>query len=241
MRSWLSTCSGAWKNTGLNLFLNTLREGIQLVRARPVIRLLLFTGLFYGMFSEAFDRLWQKHLLDNAVFPSLGGLSTLMWFGIISLIDQVLSIGVTEVVIRKVDTTNARSNTRFLMVVTAGMVVSLFTFANGVGFAVLLTARLVFGLLRGLIGPVYDTWMNQHLESKTRATVLSMAGQVDAIGQLSGGPALGVVGLRASTRAAITASAIILSPAVAIFWRALRLPDVPVAEPIEAEVQPAGD
>ena len=79
----------------------------------------------------------------------------------------------------------------------------------------LTTAWLIFGLLcytwagkfwpgpgddsavdaaRSVIGPVYTTWVNQSLDSRVRATVISMSSQVDAIGQIGGGPLVGVIG-----------------------------------------------
>ena len=61
-----------------------------------------------------------------------------------------------------------------------------------------------------------------------RATVLSMSGQVDAIGQVVAGPALGIVGNLISVRAAISAAALVLSPVLFLYNRALRQDDQPV-------------
>ena len=43
-------------------------------------------------------------------------------------------------------------------------------------------------------GPIFTGWVNRSLDPATRATVLSMGGQVDALGQLTGGPLIGMVG-----------------------------------------------
>ena len=78
------------------------------------------------------------------------------------------------------------------------------------------------GVLRNLIGPLYDTWINQRLDSRVRATVISMSGQVDAVGQIAGGPGVGYIGHTISIRAALLTSAFLLTPVLALFVRALR-------------------
>jgi DHA3 family tetracycline resistance protein-like MFS transporter len=67
--------------------------------------------------------------------------------------------------------------------------------------------------------PIYMAWLNQRLESNTRATVLSMSGQVDALGQIVGGPGVGAVGL-VSLRAAIVLTAALLAPVLLLYVRA---------------------
>ena len=81
---------------------------------------------------------------------------------------------------------------------------------------------LAVGVLRNLIGPLYDTWINQRLDSRVRATVISMSGQVDAVGQIAGGPGVGYIGNTISIRAALLTSAFLLTPVLALFVRALR-------------------
>ena len=51
-------------------------------------------------------------------------------------------------------------------------------------------------------------WLNEQItDSSVRATVLSISGQADAIGQAGGGPVLGVVGNLWGIRAALVAGA----------------------------------
>src|SRR6266540_3312317 len=61
------------------------------------------------------------------------------------------------------------------------------------------------------------TWMNRHVESGVRATVLSFEGQMNAVGQVVGGPALGAVGSAVSVRAALLGSAITLLPSAGLY------------------------
>ena len=89
-------------------------------------------------------------------------------------------------------------------------------------------------VFRSINSPLYTTWVNQRLDPQVRATVLSMSSQVDAIGQITTGPALGLVGSLVSVRAAITASGLLLAPILGLFVRALRMPEAPLAA--EAEI-----
>ena len=92
-----------------------------------------------------------------------------------------------------------------------------------IGFVLMGNLWLAFGMLwlRGvagtLIGPVSAAWMNRNLDSSLRATVISMEGQANAIGQVVGGPPLGGVGSRFSVATAIVASGLVLSPVVALY------------------------
>jgi hypothetical protein len=69
--------------------------------------------------------------------------------------------------------------------------------------------------------PIYMTLINLHIDQRLRATVLSIAGQADAIGQFVGGPAIGAIGTFYSLRAAMVAAGAVLSPALLLYWRML--------------------
>jgi DHA3 family tetracycline resistance protein-like MFS transporter len=76
--------------------------------------------------------------------------------------------------------------------------------------------------LRNLVGPLTDVWVNQRLDSDVRATVLSMTGQVDAVGQIAGGPLIGLVASLFSVPAAIAISGLLLTPALPLIRAADR-------------------
>ena len=78
---------------------------------------------------------------------------------------------------------------------------------------------------RNVIGPFYTAWANQRLDSAVRATVFSMSSQVDAIGQIAGGPVVGLIGSQISTRAALLASSFILTPVLGLYARTTRRTD----------------
>ena len=59
------------------------------------------------------------------------------------------------------------------------------------------------------------------LDPRTRATINSMGGQADAIGQVAGGPVLGVIGNR-SVPIALGVSGLLRLPALLLYARAIR-------------------
>ena len=68
--------------------------------------------------------------------------------------------------------------------------------------------------------PLQTAWINQKLDSKIRATVHSMFGQVDAIGQILGGPIVAAIAALGSAVAALAASSLMLTPALLFIRRA---------------------
>jgi MFS transporter, DHA3 family, tetracycline resistance protein len=77
----------------------------------------------------------------------------------------------------------------------------------------------VIDALRDVRNPFNTAWVNQKLDSKVRATIHSMTGQVDSFGQIAGG-SVGFVARFFSVVAAITTSGLLLTPAMFLISRA---------------------
>ncbi|MBI5930925.1 MAG: MFS transporter [Chloroflexi bacterium] len=204
---------------------HTFKNGAKLVRMRPALMTFLGISFIGGLYSEGFDRLRDAHLLRNFSFPDLtlpvvGDLKPVVWFGIINVVGMLMSAAVTEVLRRRVNTRNERLISRILLTSDAIMIVGILSYAWAGSFAVAVGALLLARLMRTLPGPLYQTWLNQHIDSDVRATVLSMDSQLNALGQIAGGPAVGAVGSYISIRAALTISAFILSPGLYLYHRA---------------------
>jgi DHA3 family tetracycline resistance protein-like MFS transporter len=84
-----------------------------------------------------------------------------------------------------------------------------------------------------MIDPLYTAWVNQRLDSRLRATVISMSGQVDAIGQVASGPLVGMIGSLFSVQAAISLTGFILSPVLVLLARTRRIEIEPLDEAAE--------
>lgn len=214
--------------------LHTLRSGFGMLRRRPALWNILLIGLFFGLYSEGYDRLWVKHLTDN-ILPSGGSqIDPVSLVGLISAGGALLSIAATELIRRRLDTTRPNANARIMLVASAMMVIGLITFAQARSLVLAVGMIWLIDVFRSLNSPLYTTWVNQRLDPQVRATVLSMSSQVDAIGQITSGPALGVIGSKISVRAAITASGLLLAPILGLLIRALRLPAEPAPEITES-------
>lgn len=199
---------------------HTFKEGIKAVRARPRLMTILGIGLLYGLYSEGFDRLWVKHILDTFELPVLFGQTDVAFFGLLRAGSMVLSIFATRFVEKRIDTGSPLAIGRATLGITFGISAGLIGFALSPIFAVTIIAYWFISVLRNVAGPLYSTWVNQKLDPNTRATVLSMSSQVDAIGQMGGGPLAAAVAGAVSVVAAIITSGLLLLPALPLIGRA---------------------
>ncbi|MBI1927307.1 MFS transporter, partial [Candidatus Poribacteria bacterium] len=201
---------------------HTLRNGIQLVRRRPALITILSIGGIYGMFSEGFDRLWTPHVLENFTLPSLGKFQPVVWFGIINAVSMLLTLVVTELARQRLDTSSHLSVARALFAINTVLIAGIVAFGVAGHFALALATLWIISPLRRMNAPIYTAWVNQRLDPKVRATVISMSSQADALGQIIGGPIVGAIGKAVSVRAAIVVAGIVLSPALLLYARTMR-------------------
>jgi MFS transporter, DHA3 family, tetracycline resistance protein len=197
--------------------LKPLRNGIRLVRLRSVLLTLLFIELFMGLSSEGFDRLSTAHFLADFTFPSLGALHPVVWFAIFQLVGTVFGLLATEIVRRRVDTNKERVVIGALFLLNALNVLSVLVFALAGNFFLALAGFLAYGVFRTAYSPIWNTWLSHTVDEKVRATIFSMMGEMNALGQIAGGPPVGYIGTVFSLRAALTTVSIILSPVLLLF------------------------
>ena len=181
---------------------------------------ILGIGLLYGLYSEGFDRLWVKHIIDTFDLPTIFGQTDVAFFGLLRAGSMILSILATRFVEKRIDTGSPLAIGRATLGITFGISAGLIGFALSPIFAVTIVAYWVISVLRNMVGPLYNAWVNQKLDSNTRATVLSMSSQVDAIGQIGGGPLMALVAGIYSVAAAIITSGLLLLPALPLIGRA---------------------
>lgn len=207
---------------GWGAMLKTFKAGINMARAKPMLITFAVIGLFVGLYSEAWDRLAQPYLLQTFAFPHPFGieLNAIQWFGVLNVIFILVGIGANQLAQKLVDTRKSSAVLRSLQGLYAAMVAAMAIFALTGQFYLALAAMIAFNAMRAVTFPLTRTWVNQQIDSKVRATVLSMTGQIDALGELSGGPFLGAIGLR-SLRNALLTSALVLSPTVPLYQRLL--------------------
>jgi len=199
----------------------TWLSGAKVVRRQPLLLLILAVTIFSGAASEGYDRLKEAHLITEIGFPAEVGFSMSVWFGLIAVVTTLLGLVAVRIAEKRMDMSNDRAVMIGMFALTGLRIAALLLFAFSPNFAVAIAALLAYDVIRTLSGPIYDTWLNLNIESKSRATVLSMMSQSDALGQTAGGPFVGWIGSRWSVRASLVAAAVLLTPILGAFGRAL--------------------
>ena len=209
--------------SALRSFTTTGRTGARLVRQTPMLLLILAITASWGAWSEAYDRLGEAHIIRDVGLPGFAGFSFVVWFGVISAASLLLALFVARPANRRLQNASRQTVTRVLLFADVALIAGVTVFALARAFWIALLAMLATNTIRSLVGPLFSSWLNQSIaDSSVRATVLSIASQADAVGQWTGGPAIGAIGNAFGIRAALAVGASLLSPAVALYARALR-------------------
>ena len=198
----------------------TFKEGISAVRARPRLLPVLGIGLFYGLYSEGFDRLWVKHIVDTFEIPAIFAGSQIAFLSALRVAGTILAIIAMRPIENRLDTSQPQAIGRAMFFITGAISASLLGFAFSPLLALTSAAFLLIVIFRRIAVPLYTAWVNQQLDSGTRATVLSISSQVDAIGQIAGGPGVGLIAKLVSVVAAISTSGLLLTPALWLVGKA---------------------
>jgi hypothetical protein len=201
----------------------TGRTGARLVRQTPLLLLILGISASWGAWSEGYDRLSEAHIIRDVGLPSFFGLSFIVWFGLIYAASLLLSIFVARPANRRLEQAEPATVTKTLLVLNAALIGTVVVFGLAGLFWLAVLAMLLTNVARSLVMPLFTSWLNQSISrSNVRATVMSITNQADAVGQWTGGPAIGGIGNAFGIRAALVAGAFLLSPALALYARALR-------------------
>lgn len=200
----------------------TWLSGVKVVRSQPILLLILIVTLFSGAASEGYDRLREAHLITDVGFPESIPLSMAVWFGVIGALTAFLGLFAVKFTEKRLDVNNERAVMVGMFVLTSLRIVLLLSFALSPNFWWALSSLLLIGVIEAISSPLYDTWLNLNIPSNVRATVLSMLSQSNALGQTAGGPVVGWIGSRVSIRASLIVAAVLLSPIVYVYGKAMR-------------------
>jgi DHA3 family tetracycline resistance protein-like MFS transporter len=208
------------RGSALTEMRTTATAGARYAWAAPAILLLIGVGLFLGASSEAFDRLKEAHFLRDIGLP--GDIDPVIWFGLLWLAGMVLNIAAIGSLIKRVDRGGRESVARYLFAFVFLELVAMLVFALTGSVWLAVAGILGVFFARNMAEPLFNTWLNEQItDSSVRATVISLTGQSNAIGQTAGGPVLGLVGNVWGIRAALAGGAAAIAPALALFARAV--------------------
>jgi DHA3 family tetracycline resistance protein-like MFS transporter len=208
------------RGSALAAMRTTAAAGARYAWAVPAILLLIGVQLFLGASSEAFDRLKEAHFLRDVGLP--GSIDPVVWFGLLWLAGMVLNIAAIGSLIKHVDRGGRESVARYLFAFVFLELVAMLVFALTGSIWLAVAGILGVFFARNMAEPLFNTWLNAQItDSSVRATVISLTGQSNAIGQTAGGPVLGLVGNVWGIGAALAAGAAAIGPALALFARAI--------------------
>jgi len=230
----------AERSSALAELRTTALAGARFAWVQPVVLLLVGVELFLGMSSEAFDRLKEAHFLRDVGLPAVGNLDPVVWFGIFWLVGMVFGFAALGRIIRRVERGGLKAVTDLLFAFTLVQMAAMLVFALTGSTWLAIAALLGVFFTRDLTDPLYTTWLNEQItESSVRATVFSLSGQANAIGQAAAGPFLGGIGNVWGIRAALAVGGVLIAPALGLYARAIahqgRAPEL--RQPVEVEEQ----
>ena len=117
---------------------------------------------------------------------------------------------------------NPQRIVQILLAFTVVMLLATLLFALAGVFWLGLFAVWMTRWMRIAMRPLVLAWANRGLAPYARATVLSMLSQAEALGEVCGGPLLGLVGTLHTVRTALVGAALVLLPALPLYSQALR-------------------
>ncbi|WP_374970456.1 MFS transporter [Terrabacter sp. BE26] len=208
-----------------------LVAGLRIARRRRVVRVFLLVSLLVGLASEVFDRLWQVRVLDTFEMPAVFDGDEAVAFTVFALVGTLVSLAASLASGRWLP--QRLVDSRPGLPVALAMLVQVLAV---VGVAVLGNLWLVLACVwlrsaaMAFSRPIESTWVNRNLDGPTRATVLSLSSQANALGQVAGGPPLGALATWASIPVALLVSAVVQVPAVAAFLRVRTVTGSPSTE-----------
>lgn len=201
-----------------------LRKGLRSVRRRPTLLTVLGVTLFFSL-TFGLDRLWTWHLVNKFDLPIPFGNNALGFFGLLDLGGILLSILLTRQVEKRFVILAPRQVSRLMFVVTCITAAAIAAF----GWVPFLWMAVVLFLVIYSLGEVSDplllAWMNQRLEPDVRATILSMVGQAESVGQAVGGLLVGFLANLFTVPLALLAISGLLIPALGFIHRSNSLVD----------------
>lgn len=195
---------------------DTFKSGLVQVKASSVLILIVAISAFEGLYSEGLDRLWTFHLAKDIGFPN-SQFDAVTWLSAMSAVTMLLSIGAVEVAQRVLKNSAKSKIVWLLLVLNAIQFLAMISFSLLGNFYLAVAAYCCLTMMRNTIQPLISFWNNENItDSTVRATVLSTKSQVNALGQMAGGPLVGMIAKQFSVTVALLTSTALLVPIMII-------------------------
>jgi DHA3 family tetracycline resistance protein-like MFS transporter len=206
----------------------TVRRTRASVRVRPAVAVALAVMVAAGFAGEGVDRLWQFHLVADEA----GARSTVLIVAALFAAGLLLGAGAAAVVGRRLDDPDPRLPARLLSWANYGVAASVVLLAVA-PLPVAAAGFVACQALRHACEPLIYAWVNRGADASVRATLNSLVGQSESVGEIAGGPILGGIAATGGTGPALGVSAAVFATGGLVArWR--RTLEEPVAREIGA-------
>jgi MFS transporter, DHA3 family, tetracycline resistance protein len=197
---------------------DNIRKIIFYSKTSFILRILFLVALFLGFYSEGFDRLWMSHFIEVANLSTYTEGRLVVLIGGIQLMVVLLSYVILHYISESCIYQQHRYIYLSLFIGSFLIIGSLLGFAFSTFTISLLVFYMIIEISRQAMNPLMDIWLNKLIvDSRTRATFFSVKGQIDSIGQISGGPVIGFIATNFMVKVAFISCAILLAPVLFLF------------------------
>jgi MFS family permease len=189
-------------------------EGLEYGLSNPVVRPVMFASLLGMSFMIFGFYSWQRYFLDllgrnlvwvDGVISSLVGLSLIAGNALVGPLSRVV-----------------RTRTGLLMISVAIQAVLAVACGLLTNFYVVVSLYLLYGVAIGLLLPVKQAYLNAHIPSAQRATILSLDSMFASTGGVIGQSVWGRVAQTRSIGTAWAWSGVTLLVGIPLYWIARR-------------------
>lgn len=188
-------------------------------KVNRILRYVILIALIVGVYSEGFDRLWISHI-SNSIEGALSEKNMIFLVGGLQFATSILTIIVFQFLNRMSEKIQFNRLYKVLRLSYLILIVALIGFAFSTNLMGFMLFFLIFQVIRYVTSTFETIWFNQLItDSSKRATFFSVKGQVDAIGQIGGGPVSGFISQYSSIKIGLTISALLLTPVLFIFQK----------------------
>jgi len=194
-------------------------------KGNRLLRYVILIALIVGIYSEGFDRLWISHI-TNSIEGALSEKNMIFLVGGLQFVTSILIIIVFQFLNRMSEKIDFKSLYKILRLSYLFLIVALIFFAFTTNLIGLMFFFLIIQVIRYIASTFETIWFNQLItDSSKRATFFSFKGQMDAIGQIGGGPVSGFISQFTSIKIGLAMSAILLTPVLFIYQKLLKTRD----------------
>lgn len=184
------------------------RDGWTTVRASVALVAMFLSVVLSSMAHEAINSLDTPRLVELGL-EDYSGAEAVVWFGAVWFVMTLVNIPIMIVAERRLDDVSERAAAGWLVALWLSAGAGIFLLA-GPWLWIGVVGWLVRDVAAEVLEPLTIAWTNQRAETAVRATVISFRGQAQALGELVGGLALGVIAELVSIATALTVAGVLL-------------------------------